>query len=160
MIYKLSYIYIYYLFQIIINTGCLDHFEDCNNKKWVIIDAVLQYRKIYWLHENDENQHKNRDLDCELSRMINTISAIRIQGIKDKIVFIRFNPHQYKVNGKIKKTSVEERFNKLKEVLDTYEPTNACEILYMYYDTVGDKLKIQLDKKWDPLLDNLIKIFN
>ena len=28
----------------------------------------------------------------------------------------------------------------------------------MYYDTIGDKLKIQLDEEWNDLLDDFIKI--
>ena len=119
---------------------------------------MLQYRKIYWLLENDEIAHRDRILSCELNRMMNAISAIRLQGIKEPIVFIRFNPDGFKIDGITKKTYKKWRFNKLKKILDTYKPSNDFEILYMYYDTIGDKLKIQLDEEWDELLNDFVKI--
>jgi len=62
-----------------INTSCLSNpNNDCKNNKCVIIDAVLQYRKIYWLLENDENRHNDYILSCELNRMCNSIAAIRL----------------------------------------------------------------------------------
>ena len=35
---------------------------------------------------------------------------------------------------------------------------NDFEILYMYYDTIGNKLKIKLDDEWNDLLNDFVKI--
>jgi hypothetical protein len=142
-----------------INTSCLLNPNiKCKNNYYLEVDAVLQYRKIYWLLENDETQHKDYILSCELNRMSNAIAAIRLQGIKEPIVFIRFNPDGFKVNNKTKRTYKKCRFNKLKKILDNYNPSNDFEILYMYYDTISNKLKIQLDEEWNDLLDDFVKI--
>ena len=87
-------------------------------------------------------------------------SKLILQGINEKIVFIRFNPDSYKIDNITKKTYKKHRFEKLKKVLDTYEPSNDFEILYMYYDIIDNKLKIQLDEEWDGLLNDYIRIIN
>ena len=82
-----------------------------------------------------------------------------MQGIKEPIIFVRFNPDAYKVNSITKRTYKKYRFEKLKKVLDTYETTNEFEILYMFYDTTKNgQLEIQLDNEWNDLLNDYIKI--
>ena len=141
-----------------IYTDCLDHETTCKNQHWVQVDAVLQYRKTYWLIENDERQHSDRILSCELNRMSKAIGAIRLQGIQEPVIFLRFNPDAYNINGKLERTSKKSRFAKLKSVIETYEPSQDFEIVYMYYDTIDTELCIQKDADLDPLLNNLVKI--
>ena len=141
-------------------TNCIDNEEICRNKFSLRLDGLLQYRGIYWLLENDEHQHSyeaHYPLSCELDRMMKAINLIRLQGITEPVVFIRFNPDAYHHNGKLKRISKDKRFQKLKELLRTYTPTQDFEIHYMYYDTIDDCLELQSKNEWVNTLNRFVK---
>ena len=141
-------------------TNCIDNEEICRNKFSLRLDGLLQYRGIYWLLENDEHQHSyeaHYPLSCELDRMMKAINLIRLQGITEPVVFIRFNPDAYHHNGKLKRIGKDKRFQKLKELLRTYTPTQDFEIHYMYYDTLDDCLELQSKNEWVNTLNRFVK---
>ena len=141
-------------------TNCIDNEEICRNKFSLRLDGLLQYRGIYWLLENDEHQHSyeaHYPLSCELDRMMKAINLIRLQGITEPVVFIRFNPDAYHHNGKLKRIGKDKRFQKLKELLRTYTPTQDFEIHYMYYDTIDDCLELQSKNEWVNTLNRFVK---
>ena len=141
-------------------TNCIDNEEICRNKFSLRLDGLLQYQGIYWLLENDEHQHSyeaHYPLSCELDRMMKAINLIRLQGITEPVVFIRFNPDAYHHNGKKRKIGKDKRFQKLKELLRTYTPTQDFEIHYMYYDTLDDCLELQSKNEWVNTLNRFVK---
>ena len=142
-------------------TNCIDNEEICRNKFSLRLDALLQYRGIYWLLENDEHQHSDRGhypLSCELDRMMKAINLIRLQGVIEPVVFIRFNPDAYHHNQETIRIPKTQRFKKLKELLRTYTPTKDFEIHYMYYDTLEDNLELQSEPHWINTLNRFVKI--
>ena len=142
-------------------TNCIDNEEICRNKFSLRLDGLLQYRGIYWLLENDEHQHSyeaHYPLSCELDRMMKAINLIRLQGITERVVFIRFNPDAYHHNGKKRKIGKDKRFQKLKELLRIYTPTQDFEIHYMYYDTIDDSLELQSKNEWVNTLNRFVRI--
>ena len=61
---------------------------------------------------------------------------------------IRYNPHRYLVNGKVRTDSKTSREQRLLEVIADISDDQAegLRIHYMFYDTVGERLKIQDDE--------------
>ncbi len=142
-------------------TNCIDNEEICRNKFSLRLDGLLQYRGIYWLLENDEHQHSYRGyypLSCELDRMMKAINLIRLQGVIEPVVFIRFNPDTCHHNQETIRIPKTQRFQKLKELLRTYTPTKDFEIHYMYYDTLEDNLELQSEPHWINTLNRFVKI--
>jgi hypothetical protein len=62
--------------------------------------------------EVDERQHKGYDKEDEEMRITEILHNI---GVDKKMVFIRFNPDSYKVDGKSKRTAMDKRYIALKE---------------------------------------------
>jgi hypothetical protein len=70
--------------------------------------------------------------------MNNVISSFRLGGIDTPLVFIRYNPHAFKVDGRTKKTTAVERHQKLIELLErlkTQQPVQDVQVYYMFYNT-------------------------
>ena len=142
-------------------TNCIDNEEICRNKFSLRLDGLLQYRGIYWLLENDEHQHSDRGhypLSCELDRMMKAINLIRLQGVIEPVVFIRFNPDTCHHNQETIRIPKTQRFKKLKELLRTYIPTKDFEIHYMYYDTLENNLELQSEPHWINTLKRFVRI--
>jgi len=96
--------------------------------------------KFHVVVEVDEHQHVYYSQICETSRMNNIVSAWRLGGNSIPIVFIRYNPHAFVVDGTTKRTTIGERHKKLIELLDhirNTEPVKEVQIFYMFYDTEG-----------------------
>jgi hypothetical protein len=125
--------------------------DGCSKKRPdVLID--LGYQLI--IIEVDENQHKNYDNTCENKR----IMEISQDNQHRPIIFIRFNPDKYIVNGisikscwklskqgilildKRKQPEWENRLSQLKEQIEFWiNPTNVSNkiihIIHLFYDT-------------------------
>ena len=94
--------------------------------------------KFHVVVEVDEYQHKEYSQICETSRMNNIVSAWCLGGNSIPVVFIRYNPHAFKVDGITKRTTIGERHKKLTELLNhikTMEPVKEVQVYYMFYDT-------------------------
>jgi len=94
--------------------------------------------KFHVVVEVDEHQHKEYPQICETSRMNNIVSAWCLGGNSMPVVFIRYNPHAFKVDGTTKRTTIGERHKKLTEILNhikTMEPVKEVQVYYMFYDT-------------------------
>ena len=82
--------------------------------------------------EVDENQHLN--YECDRPRMINISQALGM-----KTLFIRYNPDKFKVNGRLSKTSDNERCKQLiawlKHTKETnYEFKGFCSYIELFFD--------------------------
>jgi DNA-directed RNA polymerase subunit RPC12/RpoP len=88
--------------------------------------------------EVDEHQHNEYPQIYETSRMNNIVSSWRLGGNVRPVVFVRYNPHGYKVNAKTKRTQMTERHKKLIDLMNrlgTMEPEKDVQIFYMFYTT-------------------------
>lgn len=108
---------------------------DCfrSDKKFARIDFVVYKKGFLFLLEVDECQHENRSYSvrCDIVRMNNIITAL-----KCKIVFIRYNPNIYYVNGKKIHKPKKTRELELIDFITKYKPTQDIEIKYMFYDSL------------------------
>ena len=71
---------------------------------------------------------------CEQARMTDIVNSVTDPALIKPILFVRYNPHGFQVDGVTKRTTTRERLLRLKEVLEAWRPTRALELQYMYYD--------------------------
>jgi hypothetical protein len=114
-------------------------------------DRVYETDKYVIILECDEHQHKDRNCECEQTRMINIAQSYG--GIP--VYFIRWNPDVYKpVSGKSEE-GIKDRYNVLGNYLKkliNYNielPHSLVSVFYMYYDGWGG---IE-NEKWTPLIE-------
>ena len=132
----------------------LSEFPNCN---WVFdktIAGILacsdkRYRPDCWLEldshvvvvECDERQHKNYEDSCELRRLLELVAAC--QG--KPLTMIRWNPDEYEVNGKQRKTQLKQRLSTLRDgvrMAMKESPNVFLDVRYMFYDdTRQEKLQ-------------------
>lgn len=114
----------------------------CESKQFARIDFVLQVRGAVIFLEIDENQHRfgSYSVGCDMKRMGYVMQALAIDGNTLPIVFLRYNPQGFKVDGVTKRTLKKEREKRLLQWLDEFEPnvSQPLSIVYMFYDTVVD----------------------
>jgi hypothetical protein len=121
-------------------------------RKFVRIDFVLQSSVIVMV-EVDEDQHA--DYSCDLKRMADTLAALQVEGNTLPIVFLRYNPHAFKVDGKTKRTLKKDREAKLLEVIrdalsGKLNADRQVAVQYLFYDTAADgELEIWKNPDYD-----------
>lgn len=100
--------------------------------------------------EVDENQHDGYGVSCDVQRMAKTVESLRISGNTLRIAFIRYNPHDFKVDGNTRKRSLQYRHEKLISLLREFEtePVGVEDLrtFYLFYDTDEDKPAIFSDE--------------
>jgi hypothetical protein len=65
--------------------------------------------------------------------MMDIVTSIRT-GSDSKILFVRYNPDSFSIDGKKQKVSREERETKLLELIQKYSPHIDLSIHYLFYD--------------------------
>jgi len=132
--------------ELYISYNCFD-----TNKASSRIDAVLEFpsRDLRVLLEIDETQHDGYGVACDVRRMNDTALAIRLAGIGANILWVRFNPDAYSVDGQRVRTPWADRVVALADILNTFQPSKPMEVMYMYYDTLGDMPAICGDTDYD-----------
>jgi len=120
-----------------------------HNKRIVLGDCTAPYRRFLDFYvmfgntllavEVDERQHRGYDKADEDMRVQEILHNI---GIEKKMVFIRFNPDGYKVDGKQKRTGFENRLralhSRVTEVIEYLETGEE-------YDDVHTEIKLFYD---------------
>jgi hypothetical protein len=112
---------------------------DCSAPYRRFIDFYVIIGNTLFVIEVDERQHRRYDIADEQARINEILHNI---GVDKKMVFIRYNPDSYKVNGKQKRTSNGARLLALKdkvvEVLEQLYSDNEYEDIHteikMFYD--------------------------
>jgi len=119
--------------EVYISYNCFD-----TNRKSSRIDAVFEFpgRNLRVLLEVDETQHDGYPIACDVRRMNDTGSAIRLAGTDANLLWVRFNPDAYSVDGERVRTPWVDRVAALGNILTAFQPSKSMEIMYMYYDTV------------------------
>ena len=136
------------------------------SRKHARVDFQLtlpEQQNTIFVVELDEDQHKDRDPSCELSRLMEIVAshtaATAAQASEEEktrgddaedndekmqdpappphLCIARLNPDSYAVDGKHKTTPKKERYAALLAFLRAYEPAPglAFSIVYAYYDT-------------------------
>lgn len=110
------------------------------------IDFVIEKGTHRFALELDEYQHKTKywyyAVEADVERMKNVIKATTISETKGSLVWIRFNPDSYTIDGEKSKEKIigyTDRKKKLMEILENYVPTCENEIIYMYYNVRSDQ---------------------
>ena len=124
---------------------------NCFNGTCAYIDFVLYKETHIIVLEIDEFQHKysNYTINCDIRRMNDIYSAIRCEGKTIPILFIRYNPHSFLMDGKTKKIYKKERETKLLKFINEYIPKNLLEIQYMYYDIIENSVLITKELEYN-----------
>ena len=83
--------------------------------------------------EVDESQHRGPNYQCEKKRM----RALAEDSMRP-VVFVRFNPDMYKINGVVQRSGYCERYSQLKKwLMYVFEPENVkgvIDVIYLYYN--------------------------
>jgi hypothetical protein len=109
--------------------------NSCNKRR---PDRAYDCGKHFVFVEVDEEQHKgySKEKNCELVRMHQIYESTGL--IPVDTIFLRFNPHNYRVDGKIQKPSMKEKLSKLvlwvKECLAREDMGYGCIYKKLYYD--------------------------
>jgi hypothetical protein len=110
--------------------------------KWASIDFIVGVDGGVAFLEVDENQHKDYMISCETRRMTTVHESCMLDSAEPlrrmPLVFIRYNPHAFRVDGNLVKISKHEREKKLVDFLQTMsvKPSEAGElqVRYAFYD--------------------------
>ncbi len=126
---------------------------------------ILDFMDKIVLVCNDEDQHRSYGADCELYRMFkiaSVISAVPGQA-SIPILYIRFNPHYFRIAGVHHDLSLAERHRQLERVLNevrdgTRLVNGGLNIWYMFYDRdANGRLSLfnKCDTEWIRILEPL-----
>jgi uncharacterized Zn-finger protein len=102
---------------------------DATGQKRAAIDFVTIINGIVHFIENDENQHSDRNVSCECTRMLHVYSSLSMEGNTMPVMFWRFNPHGYKVNRVRQKPSYQERVQFLVDKIKEYSNKPRASLL-------------------------------
>lgn len=103
--------------------------------------------------ECDESQHKHYPLECEFRRMNDAFTSIitdKRANIKS-VHWIRFNPDSFKVNAIKSDLKINNRLNKLIDLVINIQknpPKLNFTITYLFYDQVNNNLAISCKREF------------
>ena len=109
---------------------------------WARLDFVIYKENHIIILSVDEFQHQDYEIECDVARMSKVVCAIQCSGDLRPILWLRFNPDYFSVNGKKMKVTEEERKSVLKNCLDTSDELIDCRnvaIYYLFYDTIEEE---------------------
>ena len=111
--------------------------SDMDNK-FARIDFVIGVIGGLVFLEIDEGQHKyGCEPSCDMKRMSKVMESLTISGNELPILWIRYNPDAYRVNGELKKIGKSIREKKLIQHIKSLDLTGkSLQIEYAYYDEV------------------------
>ena len=117
--------------------------------KWANIDFVVGVNGGQVFLEIDEHQHKAYDISCETRRMTTVHESIMLDPsnplVQMPLVFIRYNPDTFRVNGCLQKLTKAEREQTLMDYICgmMLDETHAgqLQVKYMFYDTSSNMTK-------------------
>jgi len=131
-----------------------------NMKGCDLSDCPENFKKVDWvkflrngillLLENDEFQHCAEEQSCEISRMTKVTEALRQGGNMCPIVWVRFNPDGFSIDGvrqkREKKVNFDDRVAELLRVVAAIESesvsasTPDMRVVYLFYNTEGTRV--------------------
>lgn len=106
--------------------------------------------------EVDEDQHSWYDLKCENRRMTDAYRTVILEGNTFPIMFIRYNPDCYRIDGKKMKKPKKEREVILKKYIENVKFDRDFSIVYMFYDMQVGKPRIFEHEAYDETLKQCV----
>ena len=106
------------------------------------IDFLIEIRDLagkvvgFVFLEVDERQHQAYTVQCEVRRMADVQLSLAMAENTFPIMFIRYNPNAYRVNGKAVRMTREEREKRLVDYLRSVSFVQPFAVTYMYYDVL------------------------
>jgi hypothetical protein len=103
--------------------------------------------------EVDEDQHKTYAYGCDVARMANICEAWILDGNTLPVRIIRYNPHAFRVDGRLAKVKKVDREARLLEaVKDAAERDgDGLQVQYMYYDMEDGVPVVYKDESFEPI---------
>ena len=105
---------------------------------WARLDFVLYKEDHIIILSVDEFQHKHIEVLCEVARMSKVVCSIRQSGDIRRILWLRFNPDSFTVDGETKRVPMKLREKTLAKCIDSskklLENSSNVSIYYLYYD--------------------------
>ena len=114
------------------------------------IDFILGYNGSHVFLEVDERQHcfgyRQADgarISCDAKRMTNvhTLLTLEFEGTSTgvpSIYWLRYNPHEWHINGQTTRLAISDREERLCAFLKSYKPAVQVAIGYAFYDYDGE----------------------
>ena len=136
-----------------------------NAGQYARIDFVLGVKNGFVFLEVDENQHRfgyGAELSCDAKRMASVMESLAVEtGFQvPNVLWLRYNPHTWHVDGDVRKVPKEERERNLVTWLEAFEARDPLRIAYAFYDCDADGALEVLDNaefapQFAALVDNL-----
>jgi hypothetical protein len=131
----------------------------CINQTCAYIDFFLMMNGCLVFVEVDEDQHDGYGVSCDIKRMSDIRTSYTIEGCELPILFIRYNPHEFEVDGNVIKISRKHREGALisciKRLTNTKLP--LLTIQYMYYNVdSSNELHIWCDPEYPQSIKHLV----
>lgn len=102
------------------------------------IDFVVIINNVVLFIEVDEFQHSAYGIVCDIKRMNEVYASLLVEGNTLPLVFIRYNPHSFKINGQTTKVTDKERHTSLLNTLNIVAEMEAdlkpLSVIYLFYD--------------------------
>jgi hypothetical protein len=132
-----------------------------NRRQFARIDFLITFENKIVMLEVDEGQHRFGDysVGCDMRRMARIVESLAVEGNTIPILFVRYNPHSFKVDGHTKTVKRDKReealLQKINASTDTDTDGTPLNILYMYYNAItneNDELKpcVMDDPEFNP----------
>lgn len=111
---------------------------------YVKADFVMVFHNTVVLLEVDERQHEGYGVSCEIARMAKIVETLRLEGNEMRIVFVRYNPHDFRIDD-IKHSvpesqKLETLVNFLRMISTEAIVPGACDVrlAYLFFDFQSD----------------------
>ena len=111
--------------------------QDTTSCSFARIDFVVGVRGGVVFLEVDEDQHSSYGVSCDCSRMASVHETTVLHSDPQPVVFIRYNPDAYRVDGTLQKIPKKDRMARLLQFLRSIEVQPGevyMQIYYLYYD--------------------------
>lgn len=119
------------------------------------IDFHMSVHDHLVLLEVDENQHASSSysVSCDATRMEKVHESLALAGNTLPVIFVRYNPHAYRVDGSrttVPKVSREARLVALLASADSaiYTQRRPLAIQYMYYNSIDGRAEVLGDSTY------------
>ena len=109
---------------------------DCWQGTYASADFLIVTKERVVIVEVDEHQHEGYAQVCEVSRMSNIYAAFTMEGNTLPVLFIRYNPHAFRINNECIRVPTKSRQERLIDAINTPLATtdSGMQVLYMFYD--------------------------
>lgn len=102
------------------------------------VDFHFEYNGIYFLLEVDEEMHSMYGVECDSNRMHKICNYLFLTNEQRPVVFLRYNPDNFKLDGVKQTKESYPRKNRMKELYNFvtgYTTTAQYSIKYFFYDS-------------------------